>query len=123
MSPGETVQAFVDAWNRLDEDMIYGLMADNIVYHNIPLQPVQGREAVRAYLAKWPVDEAEWELRNIAANGDIVLTERIDRFRRGDDRLVIPVMGAFEVAQGRITHWRDYFDMGAMIPVGAGNGR
>lgn len=122
MGAEETVRAFVEAWNRLDEETIYGLMADDILYHNIPLDPVRGREAVRSYLASWPVDEAEWELLNIAANGNVVLTERIDRFRRGDDRIVIPVMGAFEVADGKITHWRDYFDLGAMKPQGADKG-
>ena len=116
MGAEETVRAFVEAWNRLDEDTIYGLMADGIVYHNMPLRPVTGREAVRAYLASWPVDSAEWILLNIAARGNVVLTERIDRFVRGDDRITIPVMGTFEVEDGLITHWRDYFDMGAMKP-------
>ena len=116
MDPEQVVLAFVDAWNRLDEERIYGLMADDIFYHNIPLKPVQGREEVRDYLGKWPIDESEWQLLNIATNGNVVLTERIDRFSRGEDRLVIPVMGAFEVADGLITRWRDYFDMGAMKP-------
>ena len=116
MDAESVVLAFVDAWNRLDHERIYALMADDIFYHNIPLKPVQGREAVRDYLGKWPVDESEWQLLNIATNGNVVLTERIDRFSRGEDRLVIPVMGAFEVADGLITQWRDYFDMGAMKP-------
>lgn len=116
MTAEETVLAFVDAWNRLDEAAIYGLMADAIVYHNMPLKPVTGREAVRRHLASWPVDSAEWIILNIAAKGNVVLTERIDRFVRGEDRITIPVMGTFEVENGLITHWRDYFDMGAMKP-------
>jgi len=116
MSPEETVKAFVAAWSALDEERIYGLLAEDVVYHNIPLAPVTGLEAVRAYLAAWPVDECEWELVNIAARGDVVLTERVDRFRRGADRIVVPVMGAFEVRDGRIVQWRDYFDLGALEP-------
>ena len=116
MDAESVVLAFVDAWNRLDHERIYALMADDIFYHHIPLKPVQGRDAVRDHLAKWPVDESEWEVLHIATRGNVVLTERIDRFTRGEDRLVIPVMGAFEVADGRITQWRDYFDMGAMKP-------
>ena len=68
MDPEQVVLAFVDAWNRLDEERIYGLMADDIFYHNIPLKPVQGRDAVRDHLAKWPVDESEWQVLNIATN-------------------------------------------------------
>lgn len=116
MTAEETVLAFIQAWNRLDQERIYALMAEDIFYHNMPLTPVTGRAAVREHLAAWPVDECEWELLNIAVRGHVVLTERVDRFRRGEDRLVIPVMGAFEVADGLITHWRDYFDLRATKP-------
>ena len=116
MSAEETVLAFVDAWNALDEARIYALMSDDIVYHNMPLEPVVGCEAVRANLAAWPVDEAEWTVLNIAVRGDVVLTERVDRFRRGGRWITVPVMGAFEVIDGKITHWRDYFDMSALKP-------
>jgi len=116
MGAEETVLAFVAAWNALDWSRIYALLADDIVYHNMPLKPVLGRDAVRAHLDAWPVDACEWEVRNIASSGSVVLTERIDRFARGEDRIVVPVMGAFEVADGRIAAWRDYFDMGAIKP-------
>lgn len=116
MDPEQVVLAFIEAWNRLDQQKIAALMAEDIVYHNIPLEPVQGRQAALDYLAKWPVDTCEWELLHLAVRGNVVLTERIDRFTRGENRIVIPVMGTFEVADGRITHWRDYFDMGAMKP-------
>jgi len=116
MTAEETVLAFIEAWNRLDQERIYALLAADVVYHNMPLKPVQGRAAVREHLDQWPVDECEWELLNIAARGDVVLTERVDRFRRGEDRIVVPVMGAFEVADRLITHWRDYFDLRATKP-------
>lgn len=114
MDAEAVVMAFVDAWNRLDEDRIYGLMSDDIFYHNMPLEPVTGREAVRAHLAGWPVDEAEWVVLNIATSGHVVLTERVDRFVRNGRTIIVPVMGAFEVKDGLITQWRDYFDMGAL---------
>ena len=116
MSAEATVLAFVDAWNALDEERIYGLMADDIFYHNMPMRPVTGREAVRAHLAAWPVDSCEWQVLNIASIGNVVLTERIDRFVRGADYIVVPVMGAFEVENGLIVKWRDYFDVRATKP-------
>ncbi|MGH6614572.1 limonene-1,2-epoxide hydrolase family protein [Sphingomonas sp.] len=116
MDAEQTVLAFVAAWNTLDEERIYGLMADDIVYHNMPMRPVVGREAVRAHLAGWPVDACEWIVSHIATRGAVVLTERVDHFVRGMDRITVPVMGAFEVADGRIAQWRDYFDMGALKP-------
>ena len=40
-----------------------------------------------------------------------MFTERVDRFRAGDTWLELPVCGVFEVRDGRITLWRDYFDL------------
>jgi limonene-1,2-epoxide hydrolase len=119
MDAERTVLAFVAAWNALDQRQIYDLMAEGIVYHNMPIRPVVGRDAVRAHLAAWPVDSCDWSVTHIAVRGDVVLTERVDRFVRGTDRITVPVMGAFEVTAGRITHWRDYFDMGALKPQSA----
>jgi limonene-1,2-epoxide hydrolase len=48
---------------------------------------------------------------NIAANGSVVLTERVDVFKLPDKSIALPVMGAFEVTDGKIAAWRDYFDM------------
>ena len=41
----------------------------------------------------------------------MVMNERTDRFLINDDWVEIQVMGIFEVVDGKIAHWRDYFDM------------
>ena len=48
----------------------------------------------------------------VAETGDKVLTERIDWILDGAGNAVmkVPVMGIFEIAGGKITAWRDYFD-------------
>jgi len=48
---------------------------------------------------------------NVAENGDVVFTERVDRFQMGDKKVELPVAGVFEVRDGKIAAWRDYFDM------------
>ena len=49
---------------------------------------------------------------HLAADGPVVLTERLDRFTwPTGDVAELPVMGTFEVHDGKITQWRDYFDM------------
>jgi limonene-1,2-epoxide hydrolase len=40
-----------------------------------------------------------------------VLTERTDHFTMKGKTAPLPVMGAFHVVDGKITAWRDYFDM------------
>jgi limonene-1,2-epoxide hydrolase len=43
-----------------------------------------------------------------------VLTERVDRFVFGETPVAVPVMGAFEIRDGKISAWRDYFDLASM---------
>jgi limonene-1,2-epoxide hydrolase len=50
-------------------------------------------------------------VRHIAASGDVVLTERVDVFVSPGKRIELPVMGTFELRDGRIAAWRDYFDL------------
>ena len=41
-----------------------------------------------------------------------MLTERVDEVTANGVMAPVPVMGTFEVRDGRIVQWRDYFDMG-----------
>ena len=54
----------------------------------------------------------------IAADGNRVLTERIDYMvdADGKDFMNLAVMGVFEVSDGKITAWRDYFDTAGFTP-------
>jgi limonene-1,2-epoxide hydrolase len=93
---------------------LVGFFSDDAVYHNIPIAPVQGRDAIAATLRGFldPASEAEFEVLAIASEGSAVLTERIDRFTINGKKIALPVMGTFEVdAQGKIRAWRDYFDL------------
>ncbi|MEO9468399.1 limonene-1,2-epoxide hydrolase family protein [Parasphingorhabdus sp.] len=109
----QLVLDFIEAWNRLDYDAIYAAMADDIFYHNIPMEPCEGIDAVRGFFegSGMGSDGAEWIVHHIAANGDTVLTERTDKFRINGQWIAIRVMGTFELENGKIVKWRDYFDL------------
>lgn len=115
MSPRETVETFIGHWNSGEMEAVYAMCTPDVTWHNIPMEPIVGvdamREAVAGFMA--PVEACEWEIHAIAANGRSVLTERTDAFRLEDGRrAALPVMGIFEIApDGRIAAWRDYFDM------------
>ena len=104
---------FIEAWNRLDYEAIYAAMTDDIYYHNIPMEPCVGIDAVHALLdsPSFSFDSAQWDIHHIAASGEVVLTERTDKFRIGDKWIAIRVMGTFELRDGKIAKWRDYFDL------------
>jgi limonene-1,2-epoxide hydrolase len=108
------VRRFVESWKTRDLDRILGFFSDDCVYHNIPLDPVQGTAAIRAVIQGFAgmATAIEWELLQIAeTEGGVVLTERVDKFEIGGKWIALPVMGAFELRDGKISAWRDYFDM------------
>jgi limonene-1,2-epoxide hydrolase len=114
-TPIDLVREFCAAWGegQPDLDRIVGFFADDAVYHNIPVDPVVGTEAIRAALAGFTtgVESIEFRVEAIAADGGTVLTERVDVFRLPGKEIALPVMGTFEVVDGKIAAWRDYFDM------------
>ncbi len=111
--PVRTVQEFCAAWSKLDAELLLGYFAEDAVYHNIPMQPMHGREQIAGFLRQFAkqASAAEFEIKQIAANGDVVLTERVDRFTIGGKPIALPVMGTFELRDGKIAAWRDYFDL------------
>jgi limonene-1,2-epoxide hydrolase len=112
-APVEVVRRFCAAWADGDLDAIVGAFTDDAVYHNIPLDPVVGPEAIRTFIEGFigGVDSVEFQIRNIVGSGDVVLTERVDVFVAPGRRIELPVMGTFELRDGRIVAWRDYFDL------------
>ena len=108
----ELVTRFCDAWSNYDIANILEFFTDDAVYHNMPIQAVQGKDAIKGMIEQFMAafDGAEWETKYIVAAGDVVLTERVDRFK-GAKPMSLQVMGIFEIKDGKIAAWRDYFDL------------
>ncbi len=111
----QIVRRFCDAFTRRDIDEILSFFTEDAVYHNMPMPPVKGKAAIRSVLDLFvkPSQAIAFDMLNVAASGSIVFTERVDRFQMGDKRVELPVCGVFEVRDGKIAAWRDYFDMAA----------
>ena len=94
-------------------DEIVAYFTDDAVYHNIPVDPAVGPEAIKAVFSMFTtgVERMEFKIRNIVGEGDVVLTERVDVFVMPNVTIELPVMGTFEVRDGKIAKWRDYFDL------------
>jgi limonene-1,2-epoxide hydrolase len=108
------VRRFVESFRTRDLDRILGFFTDDCVYHNIPMDPVTGPAAIRAVLQSFVgmSTAIEFELLQIAENeAGVVLTERVDKFEVGGKWIALPVMGVFELRDGKISAWRDYFDL------------
>lgn len=108
------IEAFLAAWNARDLDGIMAHIAPDCVYHNMPMEPVTGRDAIREALAPFVAGATaiDWQTLHIAETGKgHVLTERVDSFTFPDHAITVRVMGIFELKDRLINHWRDYFDM------------
>jgi limonene-1,2-epoxide hydrolase len=111
--PIDVVTRFCQAWESVDIAALMEFFTDDAVYHNIPIAPVQGKDAIRTTIEGFVggVDKIEFDVLAIAAKGNTVLTERVDRFIGTEKTIALPVMGTFEVVDGKIAAWRDYFDL------------
>ena len=117
MTPLETVNTFMNHIESKDVNAAEDLLAADISYENIPIDPVVGRDAVRQVLEGFlgSAGEVEWKVLSEWEVGNTVINERLDRFQIGDGWLELPVAGFFQVTDGLITLWRDYFDMGSYM--------
>jgi limonene-1,2-epoxide hydrolase len=118
MTPEETVEAFIAAFTNGEPARAAELAADDIVYDNIGLAAtsfesfvptINGRQAMLEFLA--PLQDVEWVIHRQISSGNLVINERRDKMTFGDARIDVPVLGVFEVVDGKITMWRDYCDM------------
>ena len=121
-NPIDIVRRFCAAWSNASPDELAEFFTDDAVYHNIPIAPVTGRDTIKATITGFTggVEKIEFRVRNIVADGPIVLTERVDVFVLPQRSIELPVMGTFEVRDGKIAAWRDYFDMKQFMDQMAG---
>ena len=117
MNPIAAVNAFMQHIESKDIDSAVAVLADNVSYENMPIDPISGRDAVRQVLEGFlqPAVRVEWRVLREWEVGGTVINERLDRFQIGDGWLELPVAGFFQVEDGLITLWRDYFDMGSYM--------
>lgn len=125
-----TVEVFLAALQDQDLDAANSVLDDDLVYQNVGFPTIRGRaRTIKLFRSVQGKAGFEVKIHRIAVNQSAVLTERTDVLVLGPVRLQFWVCGVFEVTNGRITLWRDYFDvmdftkaivrgvLGAVIPA------
>jgi limonene-1,2-epoxide hydrolase len=111
-----TVEVFLYALQDEDFDTAGAVLDDDLVYQNVGLPTIYGRDrTMKLFRSMQGRARFEVKIHRIAADGAAVLTERTDALIFGPLRLQFWVCGVFEVHNGRITLWRDYFDFYDML--------
>ncbi len=115
---GGDVAAFIAAFTNGEPARAAELAADDIVYDNIGLgstsfesivPTINGRQAMLEFLA--PLQDVDWVIHRQISSGSLVINERRDKMTFGGAQVDLPVLGVFEVVDGKITMWRDYCDL------------
>ncbi len=125
-----TVEVLLSSLQSADTDGAGAVLDENLVYENVGLPTIRGRaRALKLFRSMEGRAAFEVKTHRIAVNGSSVLTERTDAIIIGPVRLQFWVCGVFEVHDGRISLWRDYFDtvdflkaiarglLGAVVPA------
>jgi len=108
----QVVSRFVAGWGRAEVDELLDYFTDDAVWHPMPMSPIVGKAALREAFKVWLDTTAQGgaEIHEQVSNGRIVMHERTDRFSFDGKEHVLPVCAVFEIENGRIAAWREYFD-------------
>ncbi|MCA6256448.1 MAG: nuclear transport factor 2 family protein [Phenylobacterium sp.] len=112
--PAVVVDAFLAAMEAKDYAAATPYVAEDCRYENMnaPGTVHVGPAGVVGFLESFfaPISKNEFIALRRAAAGDVVFIERLDRHLFGTKWVELPVTGVFEVRDGKIVFYRDYFD-------------
>jgi limonene-1,2-epoxide hydrolase len=106
------VRAFLAAWERRDTTYILDHLADDCVYHSIPLTPIVGKAAVSEWVVSFEQKPpGRLEVHHQVASDTIVMNERTDAIMLNGKPVTLRICAVFEVEDDRVKAWREYFDL------------
>jgi limonene-1,2-epoxide hydrolase len=104
------IDRFVAAWERADVDELLDYFAEDAVWHPMPMSPAVGKPALRKLISAWLSTGPRGEVHRQVSEGNVVMHERTDRCTFGGRAIEGQVAAVFEIDNGRIAVWREYFD-------------
>ncbi|WP_323794490.1 limonene-1,2-epoxide hydrolase family protein [Nocardioides sp.] len=113
------VRSCLTALQEGDVEAAQALLDPEVEWRNSGLPTVRGRrahQALRDMIERGIGFEAE--LHHLAADGDVVLTDRTDVLTYRRFRTQFWVCGTFEVRDGRIVLWDDHFSLTNFVGAG-----
>ena len=109
----EVIRSFFATWPRSDVDELVGYFSDEAVYTDGPRGTHRGIDAIRAEFESTTqlVPSTTVDVKNLVVDGGTVMVERVDIFEMQGKTFEAEICGVFEIDDGLITRWRDYYDM------------
>lgn len=119
----QLLRRFLALWSVRDAEGMVSCFAEDGVYDNVPdSRPMEGRAAIRAWLDKCfqHLERIDVEVLHCATSGEWILSERRDDHVAGGRHMVLPVMNAARIVDGRIVMFRDYYCRKTVAELGMG---
>ncbi|MFM8626171.1 MAG: limonene-1,2-epoxide hydrolase family protein [Actinomycetota bacterium] len=120
-SPDSLVRGFIARLVAKDIEAAVAMVGDDLEYDNVPIGTAHGPDGLRGTLSGFfaSCDQLDWQILRQTSTGDLargtVLNERDDRLFIHGRWASLPVAGIFEIVDGRIVLWRDYFDRATLF--------
>jgi limonene-1,2-epoxide hydrolase len=111
----QVIDRFLAAWERADVDELLAFFADDAVWQPGPMKAVVGKNALREGLVELLPTGVRPQVHHTVSDGTMVMHERTDHFTLRSKEMAAPVAAAFEIDNGKIKAWREYFDMSPFI--------
>jgi limonene-1,2-epoxide hydrolase len=109
------VREFLLLWEQRDTDKLVAACTEDAVWHHRPLPPAVGSDGIREFAQRFAdVPGGPYEILLQVADDRVVMNERLDRVTVGGQLAELRSCGVFEIEDGRIKAWRDYFDTGSL---------
>lgn len=122
-SVDELIRTFITRLSARDIETAATMVSDDFEYDNVPMGKAFGPDGLRNTLTGFfaMLDDVDWRIIRQTSSGDTdngtVLNERDDRVSMKGNWHSLPVAGVFEVRNGKITLWRDYFDRPTLMEI------
>jgi len=110
----QVVVDFFKAFEQLDLERALSCLTEDCLHDDKPVGLHEGKAAIREFFAPQMGDLESFraELKDTMSVGNLVMNERVDWVElKGGKQAQIPIMAAFEIRDGKIAVWRDYYDM------------
>jgi limonene-1,2-epoxide hydrolase len=111
----QLVRDFLILWEQRATDELVAACTEDVVWHHRPLPAAVGRAGIREFAERFAdVPGGPYEILLQVAGERAVFNERLDRVTVGGKLVELRACGVFEIEEGRIKAWRDYFDTGSV---------
>ena len=116
-SPIEIITAMTEAMAIKGYDAALPWFTDDCEYTNLPMGSVTGPAGVRSVLEPFfaPTIANELRILRSAVDGETAFVERLDRHLIDTGWVELPVTGVFVFRDGKISVWREYFDLNTIV--------